>query len=156
MEFEVVGDRNNFIDLQKTYLEIKCRILKTDGTDLRYTHGDANSTDLPYFASSILHSFFAACTVSENGIKVSTANGHYTHKSFIETKFSHGIDAKNTWLKCQGYGYEENSGTIPAAISDIRKRTVLQSARIMLYGKLAVVFFRVRNIWLAALRYTFQ
>ena len=26
LEFEVVGDRNNFIDLQKIYLEVKCRI----------------------------------------------------------------------------------------------------------------------------------
>ena len=51
-----------------------------------------------------------------------------SHKSFIEIEFSHGTDAKKTWLKCQGYEYEENPGTIPAAISDIRKRTVRQSA----------------------------
>ena len=141
LEFEVVGDRNNFIDLQKIYLEIKCRILQTDGTDLRFTAGDANASDLPYFANNILHSLFADCTVSANGIKISTANGHYAHKSFIETEFSHGTDAKKTWLKCQGYEYEENPGTIPAAISDIRKRTVRQSARITLYGKVAVDFF---------------
>ena len=141
LEFEVVGDRNNFIDLQKIYLEIKCRILQIAGTDLRYTHGDANASDLPCFANTILHSLFAYCTVSANGIKISTANGHYAHKSFIETEFSHGTDAKIIWLKCQGYEYEENPGTIPAAISDIRKRTVRQSARITLYGKLAVDFF---------------
>ena len=137
LQFEVVGDRNNFIDLQKIYLEIKCRILQTDGTDLRYTTGDANASDLPYFVNNILHSLFADCTVSANGVKISTANGPYAHKSFIETEFSHGTDAKN----CQGYEYEENPGTIPAAISDIRKRTVRQSARITLYGKLAVDFF---------------
>ena len=107
LEFEVVGDRNNFIDLQKIYLEIKCRILQTDGTDLRYTAGDANASDLPYFANNILHSLFADCTVSANDIKISTANGHYAHKSFIETEFSHGTDAKKTWLKWQGYEYEE-------------------------------------------------
>ena len=55
LEFEVVGDRNNFLDLQTIYLEIKCRLLQTDGTDLRYTHGDANASDLPYFANNILH-----------------------------------------------------------------------------------------------------
>ena len=124
LEFEVVGDRNNFIDLQKIYLEIKCRILQTDGTDLRYTHGDANASDLPNSANNIPHSLFADCTVSANGIKILTANEHYAHKSFIETEFSHGTDATKTWLKCQGYEYEENPGTIPAAISDIRKRTV--------------------------------
>ena len=45
LEFEVVCDRNNFIDLQKIRLEIKCRILQTDETDLRYTPGDANASD---------------------------------------------------------------------------------------------------------------
>ena len=58
-----------------------------------------------------------------------------------ETEFSHGTDAKKAWLKCQGYEYEENPGTITAAISDIRKRTVRQSARITLCGKVAVDFF---------------
>ena len=141
LEFEVVGDRNNFIDLQIFYLEIKCRILQTDGTDLRYTAGDANASDLPFFANNILHSLFADCTVSAIGIKIPTANGHYAHKSFIETEFSHSTDAKKTWLKCQCYEYEESTGTIPIAISDIRKKTVRQSARITLYGKLAVDFF---------------
>ena len=27
-EFEVAGDRNNFIDLQKIFLEIKCKIIR--------------------------------------------------------------------------------------------------------------------------------
>ena len=76
LEFEDVGDRNNFIDLQKFYLEIKCRMPHTDGTDLRYTHGDANASDLPYFAENILHSLFASCNVSADGIKISTANGY--------------------------------------------------------------------------------
>ena len=32
LEFEIIGDRNNFIDLQtKIYLEIKCKIKNTDG-----------------------------------------------------------------------------------------------------------------------------
>ena len=102
LEFEVVGDRNNFIDLHKIYVEIKCRILQTDGTDLRYTAGDANASDLPYFANNILNSLFADCTVSANGIKISTANGHYAHKSFIETEFSHGIDAKKNLAEMSG------------------------------------------------------
>ena len=99
LKFEVVGDRKNFIDLQKSYLEIKCGILQTDGTHLRYTHADANASDLPYFANDILHSLFADCTVSANVIKISTANGQYSRKSFRETEFAHGTDAKKTWLK---------------------------------------------------------
>ena len=34
LEFEIVGDRNNFIDLQKIYLEIKFRVFRNNGNDL--------------------------------------------------------------------------------------------------------------------------
>ena len=141
LEFEVVGDRNNFIDLQKIYLEVKCRIQNADGTDLRYTAGDATATDAAYFVNNVLHSLFADCTVSANGIKISSANGHYAHKSFIETEFSHGADAKETWLKCQGYEYEPNPAGIAAASRDARQVAVRESEQITLYGKLAVDFF---------------
>ena len=130
-----------FLTRKKIQMEIKCRILQTDGIDLRYTNGDANASHLPCFSNNILHSLFADCTVSANGIKISTANGHYAHKTFKETEFSHGTDAKKTWLKCQGYEYEENPSTIPTATSDIRNITVRQSARITLDGKLPVDFF---------------
>ena len=35
LKFEVVGDRNNFIDLQKFLLEIICKITRTNDADLR-------------------------------------------------------------------------------------------------------------------------
>ena len=37
LEFEMVGDRNNFMNLQNKYLEFKCRIQNADGSDLRCT-----------------------------------------------------------------------------------------------------------------------
>ena len=95
LEFEFVDDRNIFFVHRKIYLEIKSQSLQTDGTDLRYTLVDANANDLPYFANIILRSLFANCTVSANGIKISTANGS-THMSFIETEFFPITDAKKT------------------------------------------------------------
>ena len=139
LEFEVVGDRNNSIDLQKIYLDMKCRIQNADGTDLRYTAGDATATDAAYFVN-ILHSLFAVCTVSANGIKISSTNGHYANTNFIETEFSHGADAKKTWLKCQGYEYEPNRAGIAAASRDASQVSVRESEQITLYGKLAVDF----------------
>ena len=92
--FEIVGDRNNFIDLRKIYLEIKFRVVRNNGNDLRFTTGDANKSDTPHLVNNVLHSLFADCTVSANGIKNFSANGHYAHKSFTGTEFSHGSDAK--------------------------------------------------------------
>ena len=76
LEIEIVGDRNNFMDLQKIYLEVKCRIVQSNGKNLRYTAGDANANDTLYFVNNTLRSLFADFTVSANLIKISSANGH--------------------------------------------------------------------------------
>ena len=97
LEFEVAGDRNNFIDLQKIFLEVKCKIVQSSEANLKYdgtAAADVTKTDAPYFCINVLHSLFSDCTVSANGLKISNANGNYAHKSFIETDFSHNKDAK--------------------------------------------------------------
>ena len=127
LEFEVLGDGNNFIDLQKLLLEIKCKISRNNDGNLR-TGTDATNTDAPYFNNNALLSLFSECTVSANGVKISNANKNYAHKGFIETEFSSGKTAKNTWLFCQGYYY----GDAPAKINgtdgradDVAARKVL-------------------------------
>ena len=132
LEFEVAGDRNYFIDLQKIFLEINCKIAQGSDADLKYDAGataDVTKTDAPYFCNNVLHSLFSDCTVSANGLKISNANGKYAHKSFIETEFSHNKDANATWLACQGYSYEENPGAILAAEVNRQKPLVRQSAK---------------------------
>ena len=141
LEFEVIGDRNNFIDLRKIYLELVCRIKNNDNTDLRYDATTAANSDDPLFVNNILHSLFADCTITANGMKISTANGLYGHKSFLETEFSHTKDAKDTWLNCQGYYYEPNPGGIGTAAFNARKALVRRSQTLHVYGKLAADFF---------------
>ena len=144
LEFEVADDKNNFIDLQKIFLEVKCKIVQSSEADFKYdttAAADITKTDSPYFCHNVLHSLFSDCTVSANGLKIPNANGNYAHKSFIETEFSHNKDAKNTWLACQGYSYEENPGTLSTAEVNRRKLLVRQSAECTFYGKIAVEFF---------------
>ena len=107
LEFEVTGDRTNFIDLQNIYLEVKCRILQANGNDLRYDAAAAANSDLPCFVNNSLHSLFADCNVTAEGVQISSSNGNYAHKAFLETEFSHNQEAKNTWLNCQVYWYEK-------------------------------------------------
>ena len=67
LAFEVAGDRNNFIDLQKIFLEIKCKIVQDSEADLKYDAGaaaDVTKTDAPYICNNVLHSLFSDCTVS--------------------------------------------------------------------------------------------
>ena len=41
LEFEVAGDRNKIIDLQKNFLEIKCQMVQVSEADLKYDAGPA-------------------------------------------------------------------------------------------------------------------
>ena len=144
LEFEDAGDRNNFIELQKIFLEIKCKIVQASEADFKYDAGaaaDETKTDAPYFCNNVLRSLFSDCKVSANGRKISNANGNYAHKSFNETEFSHNKDAKATWLACQGYSYEDNPGAIATAEVNRQKAWVRQSAECTFYGKVAVDFF---------------
>ena len=102
---------------------------------------DVTKTDAPYFCNNVLHSLFSACTVSANGLKISSANGNYAHKSSVETEFSQNKDAKSTWLECQGCSYEANPGGIAASEITSRKALVRGSAECTFYGTVAVDFF---------------
>ena len=126
-------------DLQKNVLEIKCKIVQSSDAYLKYDNTaavDVTKTDAPYFCNNVLHSLFSDCTVSANGLQISSANGNYAHKSFIETEFSHK-DAKSTWLACQGCSYEANPGRIAASEITRRKALVRGSAECTFYGKVA-------------------
>ena len=129
LEFEVSGDRNNFIDLQKIFLEVKCKIVQSSEANLKYdgtAAADVIKTDAPYFCNNMLHSLYSDCTVSANGLKISNANGNCAHKSFIETEFSHN---------------KENPGALSTTEVNRRKALVRQSNECTFYGKVAVDFF---------------
>ena len=70
LEFEVVGDGNNFLDLQKILLERKCKKSQNDSPDLRYGAANIAQFDTLVFINNTSHSLFSECTVSANGIKV--------------------------------------------------------------------------------------
>ena len=62
LEFEVTGDRNNFIDLHKIFLEVKCKIVQSSGADLKYdgeATADTAKTDAPYFVAIMCYIHFS-------------------------------------------------------------------------------------------------
>ena len=80
IEFEVLGDRNNFIDHQRTRLEKVAQIVRSNGNVLR-THGtEAANRYTPYFVNNPLSSLFSECTLSLNGEKISTTNANFALK----------------------------------------------------------------------------
>ena len=66
--------------------------------------------------------------------KIFSANGNYAQKAFIETEFSHIKEAKNTWLKCQGYSYEEQQDKFTRTVSSTRTAETRESADVSFIG----------------------
>ena len=58
LEFEVLGDRNSFIDLQRTRLEIVARIVRNNGNVLRTHATEAANRDTPFLVNNPLSFFF--------------------------------------------------------------------------------------------------
>ena len=99
-----------------------------------------NQTGHTFARISYIH-FFSDCTVSADGLKISSAIGNYPHESFIETECSLNKDAKSTWLVCQANSYEVHPGENAASEIIRRKALVRGSAECTFYGKVTVDFF---------------
>ena len=71
LEFKILGDRNNFIDLQRTRLEIVARVVQFNGNVLQIaTHAtEAAQRDTPYLVNKPFSSSVSECTRSLNGKK---------------------------------------------------------------------------------------
>ena len=141
LEFEITGYRNNFVDLQKIYLEIRCKVTQSNGADLRYDNTDPTMSDSPFLVNNSLYSLFSDCTLSANGLKISNANSNFEHKSFIGTEFSNSKGAKDSWLKCKGYGFENNPAAIDAADFTSQRELVRESKETWFYGPTGIDFF---------------
>ena len=85
--------------------------------------------------------YLSAVYLTANGIKISSANGNYAQKAFIETEFSHNKEAKDTWLKCQGYPYEQQPDDFTKTVFTTRIAETRESAVISFIGRIASDFF---------------
>ena len=88
LEFEVLGDRKEFFDLQRTHLEFVACIFQLNGNVLRSHATDAVERDTPYLLKNPLSDLFSERTEK----KKSATDANFVHKKFI----SHGNDAKQT------------------------------------------------------------
>ena len=108
LEFEITGDRNNFVDLQKIYLEIRCKVTQSNGADLRYDNTDPTMSDSPFLVNNSLYSVFSDCTLSANGLKIKSQMPivNLRIKALMEQNFltakeprTHGLRVRDIVLK---------------------------------------------------------
>ena len=110
LEFFVPGSPEEYVDLGRTRLQLKVRIVKSDGT--APDQGAKLST-----ANLFLHSLFSQVDCKLNHKLISPSSNTYPYKAYLETILSHGADSKQTWLASEMYYEDERpvSGFDPTA-----------------------------------------
>ncbi|GFU82026.1 uncharacterized protein F54H12.2 [Trichonephila clavipes] len=83
VEFHISGNAEDYIDLSKTQLYVKAKIVKVDNTPI--TNDDTVGP-----VNLFLHSLFSLVDVSLNDHVVSNSSNTYPYGSYIETLLNHG------------------------------------------------------------------
>ena len=102
-------DRNNFVDLHKTNLEVLCKTIQAKRVGLRYDNSDPAGFDSPFTVYKSLFYNFSECTISAIGIETENSESKFALKQLFETKFSNSKKVKKIWLKSQGCCFKKLS-----------------------------------------------
>ena len=96
IEFLLENATDKFLDLANTYLKLKLKIVKGDGSD---TAEIDKVTPINYTVSSL----FSQVDVNLGGRVVSMSTNTYSYRSIIETLLNFGSDAKKSQLSMAMY-----------------------------------------------------
>lgn len=96
IEIAIPPSNNAYRDLNNSRLEVKCKIVNADGTDLA-----ANAPVGP--VNLLLHSMFQNIEVEIGGKRISDPNNFYPYRSFFETLLTYSPNVLKTRLYAEGW-----------------------------------------------------
>jgi len=94
IEFAVSGQGSEYIDLKRSRLYVRTKIVKADGTDLTVKE-KTGTINLP------LQTMWSQVDVYMNNKLVSLNSSHYPLKAYLKTVLSSGSDEQNSQLQSQ-------------------------------------------------------
>ena len=169
LEFEFQTDRNYYVDLRQSLLELKFKFVKGRGYDtfeskekkkehkddsvvFTETGDDAEEEEVARVTNvyNIMHSIFSNVEVYINNQQIYNSNGLYAHKSYISNNFKAAISEYKGVLHCGGYDYEQDPEDISNPLPDLfftrRMKLLSRPDVFMLYGKLGIDFFSTSEL----------
>ena len=143
LEFVYHSSPDCYVQLSDSYLHIKCRILKQDGSSM-------TEEDMVSPVNLFLHALFSEVTLYINNIQINVSSSDYAYRSYLDTMLNYGTAATNSWLQSALY-YPDNGGTHSTldAITGVpvnqglytRHQWGKESKTMDLYGRLHVDMF---------------
>ena len=97
LEFNIPGTSPEYVDLGRTYLNIKLKVTHADGSSLMPDENVA-------LTNLALHSLFRQCDVSLNQTIVNPSVGtNHPYKSYLDVLLNYNHSVKEGPLQCEGY-----------------------------------------------------
>ena len=109
LEFVIPKSGQDFVDLQRTHLQVKVKLLKA-GTG---KPGDTVPKVPPALADEVgpinllLQSMFSQIDITMNNTNVSAASSNYAYRAYIPVTLCYEKNLKNTWLTSQLYAKDQ-------------------------------------------------
>ena len=129
-----------YLDLANTYMLIRAKVFRGDGTDLT-----ADTQVAP--VNNWLHSLFSQVGVYINDTLVTPSSNTYPFRAYVETLLSYGAEAKKTQLTSQLW-YKDTAGHMDATLENggnaglaERRKYIAESRVIEMMGRLHVDLF---------------
>jgi hypothetical protein len=118
IEFEVSSTGTDYIDYANSYLYVRAKITKSNGTNLA-------DTDKVGPVNNFLHSLFSQVDVTLNGTMITNSTNTYPYRAYIETLLSYGPPAKKSHLTASLF-FKDEAGKMDvsdpkAAVADGNK-----------------------------------
>ena len=116
LEFTIPRTGAQYINLKRSYLLLKLRILKADGSSLNSptTNAEGNleaNVDKVSTINIPFDSIWSQVDLYLQQKLISSSGTNYPYKAIIETLLDYGLSAKNSQLQCRGY-YKDTAVTI--------------------------------------------
>lgn len=96
IEFSISGNTVDYLDFDHTYLNLKAKITKPDGTDI---DDGANVAPVNYW----MHTLFSQVDVFLNDTLVTPSENTYPYRAYIEATLNYGREAKKSHLTSSMY-----------------------------------------------------
>jgi len=107
IEFDITVSGDDYIDFAISFLHVKVKIERANGTAL-----DAADTVGP--VNNLLHGLFSQVDVSLNGTLITNSTNTYPYRAYLENLLSYGPTAKGSQLTSEMF-YKDESGKFDRA-----------------------------------------
>jgi len=114
IEFRIVGNANQYVDLHDSFVYIRCQIVRKDGNNLLKT--DEVST-----VNLFMHSLFSHVEILVNNHSISDNTNCYGYKSYLETILSYSKNTLQNHGSCPMF-YKDTDSTNTNTNSGYKER----------------------------------